>query len=227
MLEISLLMSCAMGFNQAPTTLEAVASRDCASRSSAVSRSRFRRTASTADSCTGYLDFTVPPRLGKPITLRQLMTHTTGFAETYKELMTPDKASTPTLEQYVKRHLPKRIYAPGTTVAYSNYGGTLAGYIVQRVSGERFEDYVARHIFGPLGMRRSSFEQPPRAEGRVATGYIAGSGPAYPFEFAGDVPAGGLPGKRPDVRGYGRSDDWGCREIDHRIRNIGPVQAFL
>lgn len=146
-----------------------------------------------------YLDFKVPPRLGEPITLRQLMTHTAGFAETYKELMTPDKASTPSLEAYVKRHLPARIYAPGTTVAYSNYGGTLAGYIVQRVSGERFEDYVARHIFAPLDMRHSSFEQPPRAAGRVATGYIQGSGPAYPFEFAGDVPAGGLSASAGDM----------------------------
>lgn len=144
-----------------------------------------------------YLDFPVPPRFGRPITLRDLMTHTSGFAETYRELMTPNRAATPTLEAYVKRHLPARIYAPGTTIAYSNYGATLAGYIVQRVSGERFEDYVARHIFAPLGMRHATFEQPPR--GDMATGYLRASDPPYPFEFAGDVPAGGLSASPADM----------------------------
>ena len=147
-----------------------------------------------------YLDFAVPPRFGRPITLRHLLTHTSGFAETYRELMTPDRASTPTLEAYVKRHLPDRIYPPGTNVAYSNYGATLAGYIVQRVSGERFEDYVARHIFAPLGMRHATFEQPPRrAAGEMATGYIRASGPPYPFEYAGDVPAGALSASAGDM----------------------------
>ncbi|KQZ71641.1 hypothetical protein ASE06_19775 [Sphingopyxis sp. Root214] len=147
-----------------------------------------------------YLDFEVPPRFGRPITLRHLLTHRSGFAETYRELMTPDRASTPTLETYVKRHLPDRIYPPGTNVAYSNYGATLAGYIVQRVSGERFEDYVARHIFAPLGMRHSTFEQPPRrAVGEMATGYIGASGQPYAFEYAGDVPAGGLSASAGDM----------------------------
>ncbi len=147
-----------------------------------------------------YLDFKVPPRFGRPITLRHLLTHTAGFAETYRELMTPDRASTPTIEAYVKRHLPDRIYPPGTNVAYSNYGATLAGYIVQRISGERFEDYVERHIFAPLGMRHATFEQPPRrAFGEMATGYIAASGSPYGFEYAGDVPAGGLSASAGDM----------------------------
>ena len=144
-----------------------------------------------------YLDFPVPSRFGHPITLRNLMTHTAGFAETYRELMTPNRSATPTLENYVKRHLPARIYAPGTTIAYSNYGATLAGYIVQRVSGERFEDYAARHIFTPLGMHHSTFEQPPR--GDMASGYLRASEQPYPFEFAGDVPAGGLSASAADM----------------------------
>lgn len=146
-----------------------------------------------------YLDFKIPPRFGKPITLRNLMTHTAGFEESFKQLMSPDKASIPSLESYVKAHLPTRIYPPGQIIAYSNYGATLAGYIVQRVSGEPFEVYVKRHIFGPLAMEHSTFEQPVRQPLQVATGYKRASEGPYPFEYASDVPAGALSSTADDM----------------------------
>ena len=66
-----------------------------------------------------------------------------------------------------------RVFAPGTTPAYSNYGAALAGYIVERVSGMPFETYVERHIFQPLDMTHSSFRQPLPAALRqfMAKGY--------------------------------------------------------
>ena len=90
--------------------------------------------------------------------------------------------------------MPKRIYPPGVVSAYSNYGATLAGYIVQRVSGERFEDYVQHHIFGPLGMAHATFEQPlPKTLAPdMSKGYQLASGPATPFEMINLAPAGGL-----------------------------------
>src|SRR6185312_16928219 len=63
--------------------------------------------------------------------------------------------------EYLVKHLPAQIFPPGKVVAYSNYGAMLAGYIVERVSGEPFDEYIARHIFQPLGMTHSTFEQPP------------------------------------------------------------------
>ena len=66
----------------------------------------------------------------------------------------------------LKRWIPDRIFAPGTTPAYSNYATSLAGYIVERVSGEPFDDYVEHHIFAPLGMRNSTL--PPAAAGATA-----------------------------------------------------------
>src|SRR6476620_10403324 len=80
-----------------------------------------------------YLDFKIPPAFGKPITLRNIVTHTPGFEETAKDLFVPTAAQMRPLDAYIKAHTPTRIYAPGTIPAYSNYATALAGYIVQRV----------------------------------------------------------------------------------------------
>jgi len=107
-----------------------------------------------------YLDFKIPPRDGKPITLRNLMTHTPGFSETAKYLIDFGEKHPEPLGKILARWTPERIYAPGTMPAYSNYGASVAGYIVERVSGEPFDAYIQRHIFAPAGMAHSSFDQP-------------------------------------------------------------------
>jgi CubicO group peptidase (beta-lactamase class C family) len=140
-----------------------------------------------------YLDFKIPPYEGQPVTLRQLMSHTAGFAEVLGDLFssTPDKI-TPDLRGYLVKNMPRRIFAPGKVTAYSNYGASLSAYLVQRVSGEAYADYVQRHIFDPLGMSRSSFYQPLPAALRpdIAKGYLLGSGEQKPFEMVTAVPAG-------------------------------------
>jgi CubicO group peptidase (beta-lactamase class C family) len=141
-----------------------------------------------------YLDFRIPPAFGKPVTLRNLMTHTAGFEETLKYLITANPKIVKPLGPTLKRAVPVRIFAPGEVPAYSNYGASLAGYIVQRVSGERFEDYVQRHIMTPLGMTRSTFEQPlpPALKGGLSQAYEPGSDTAKPFEIIPLSPAGAL-----------------------------------
>src|ERR1051325_1065228 len=62
-----------------------------------------------------YLDFEIPPRDGQPITLRQIMTHTAGFEEQIKTLIGYDRAVVPSNEEQLKRWIPTRVYAPGTT----------------------------------------------------------------------------------------------------------------
>ena len=148
-----------------------------------------------------YTDFTIPPKFGKPITLRNLMTHTPGFEEQVKDLITEEAAPTATLKQHLSQHIPERIFPPGTTPAYSNYGAALAGYIVERVSGESFNDYVAEHIFKPLGMIHSSFVQPLPAELKplMSNGYNEGSGKAKPFEMIEEAPAGALAATATDL----------------------------
>lgn len=139
-----------------------------------------------------YLDFKVPATFPKPITIRNLMTHTPGFEETVQQLFIADTKDLVPLGDYMKAHLPNRVYPPGTTPAYSNYGATMAGYIIERVSGEKFDDYVDSHIFKPLGMMHTTFRQPlPDAlKNLMSDGYVVASGPAKPFEVVQATPAG-------------------------------------
>jgi CubicO group peptidase (beta-lactamase class C family) len=143
-----------------------------------------------------YLDFELPPGPGgKPVTLRNIMTHTAGFEETVKELITTDITTLPKLGDLVRGRIPARIFEPGTMPAYSNYATALAGHLVERTSGLSFDDYLDRNIFGPLGMTKSSFRQPlPDAlMANMSKGYRLGSDDKPgDFELFGLAPAGAL-----------------------------------
>ncbi|HEV2272325.1 MAG TPA: serine hydrolase domain-containing protein [Steroidobacteraceae bacterium] len=141
-----------------------------------------------------YLDFKVPEKLG-PITLRNLMTHTAGFEETFAEGTAKSSSDILPLREYLARHVPPQIFPPGKIVAYSNYGATLAGYIVQRVSGEPFDEYIAGHILQPLGMTHSTFDQPPppALASDLSRGYLkASDDKPVPFVYSNIAPAGAL-----------------------------------
>lgn len=142
-----------------------------------------------------YLDFNVPEPYGKPITLRDVMTHSAGFEDTVTDLFVNKPSQMFPLRQYLLRHMPPLIEPPGRVVAYSNYGATLAGYIVQRVSGEPYEEYITRHILQPLGMDHSTFQQPLPVNLRpsMASGYRQASDrTTVPFELVEAAPAGAL-----------------------------------
>jgi CubicO group peptidase (beta-lactamase class C family) len=141
-----------------------------------------------------YLDFVIPPFNGRPITMRNLMTHTAGFQDSLKDLLVTNSASPRPLGQFLKRQIPERISPPGEVPAYSNYGTALAGYIVQRVSGRSFDDYIEREIFEPLDMSQSSFRQPLPANLRpkMSKGYWLGSEKPKPYEVFSTVPAGSM-----------------------------------
>ena len=148
-----------------------------------------------------YIDFKIPPYEGKPITVLNLMTHTPGLEEQVKDLITVTPRDYVHFDALLKRWVPKRIYAPGTTPAYSNYGASLAGYIVQRTSGEPFDAYVEHHILAPLGMAHSTMSQPLPANLKplMAEGYRSGKDKPYGYEFVSAAPAGSLAASGDDM----------------------------
>ena len=138
-----------------------------------------------------YLDFQIPHTFGRPVTVRNLMTHTPGFEEVIKGLMADRPDELPSLQGFVTTHRPNQIFAPGTVPAYSNYGADLAGYIVQRVSGLPFEEYVQQNIFKPLGIAHATFMEPlpDRLKPMMSNGYELASEDPKPFELAPPNPA--------------------------------------
>jgi CubicO group peptidase (beta-lactamase class C family) len=147
-----------------------------------------------------YLDFKIPDAFGKPITLKNIMTHTPGFEEQIKDLFSYSAVS-PNLGEYLKTHIPGRIYPPGTVPAYSNYATALAGYIVERVSGRPFEDYVEENILKPLNMTHSTFKQPlpPNLAPLMSSGYRLASDQPGQFEIVNAFPAGSLSSSATDM----------------------------
>src|SRR5215831_16447883 len=141
-----------------------------------------------------YLDFTIPKTYPEPITLRQLLTHTGGFEETLKNLFVEHESDIKPLHAYLRNEMPARIFPPGKVPSYSNYGFTLAGYIVERVSGEKFERYIENHILKPLGMKNSTFDQPlpTQLAPQMSKGYLSASKKPREFEFVQAAPAGAL-----------------------------------
>ncbi|MBO9597556.1 MAG: serine hydrolase [Cohnella sp.] len=121
---------------------------------------------SLEDNIEKYLDgYKVDNPFEQPVTVAMLLTHTTGF-----EVRDPtaanilfDPAQKPlTLKEAILGNFPPVVREPGTSYMYDNFAYGLLGYIVQHASGENFNEYMQKHIFGPLGMVSSSFAQEDR-----------------------------------------------------------------
>lgn len=150
-----------------------------------------------------YLDFTIPDTYPEPITLNHLLTHTPGFEDMAQDLFKLDAAEMRPLDEYLKTHLPARVFAPGTIGSYSNYGTALAGYIVARVSGLPFDEYVEQNIFTPLEMEHSTFRQPlpENLAPDMSNGYnfVNGEYLEGRFEYVQAYPAGSLSAAADDL----------------------------
>jgi CubicO group peptidase (beta-lactamase class C family) len=141
-----------------------------------------------------YLDFKILTPAAKPITLLDLMNHKAGFEEGLKDILATDPRNLQSTENYLKRHPRPLLFPPGSVPAYSNYGAALAGYVVERISGEPFERYVEHHILTPLGMTNSTFDQPlpARFQSHASLGYRTASEPPQPYELVVTAPAGSM-----------------------------------
>jgi CubicO group peptidase (beta-lactamase class C family) len=149
-----------------------------------------------------YLDFEIESPFGEPITMRHIMTHTAGFEEVLHDLIINDPEKFIALETYLKSYIPPRIFAPGTTPAYSNYATSVAGYVVSRISGQPLEAYIKANIFDPLGMNSSTFAQPlpARFEDRMSKGYPSNtSNDPGEYELIPAAPAGALASTASDM----------------------------
>src|SRR5918993_3013610 len=120
-----------------------------------------------------YLDFRIPDTYPQPITLRHLMTHTSGFEDRWLDSVVSDTSEVIPAREWLVTYMPARVCPPGDCAGYSNYNAMLAGYIVAQVSGEPFDQYIQEHIFDPLGMVHSTAQSPmpPDLRSHASVGY--------------------------------------------------------
>ena len=98
-----------------------------------------------------------PTRDAAPITLRQLITHTSGLPREYDRTKTASEAEVLAQLQGLSLENP-----PGQTFSYSNLGFVMLGTTVAHASHVAFRDFVTKHIFEPLGMTASAFDSTPK-----------------------------------------------------------------
>lgn len=148
----------------------------------------------------------------EPILIRHLLTHTAGYEDlALGHLFVRDPAEVLPADEYLIRHRPRRVRPPGREAVYSNYSVALLGAVVAHLSGMSIEDYAERHLFGPLGMARTTLREPGLRDQRaldgplgadIVTGFTreAGAYVAKPFEHGSQLAAaGGALSTAPDM----------------------------
>lgn len=140
-------------------------------------------------------DLEVENPFNTPVTIEQLLTHTTGFEirDPNKEDLHFDFEKTISIEDYVRANLPPVIRKPGSSYMYDNFGSLLLGLVVEKVSGVPFDTYMAQNIFKPLGMKNSGFKLEGTLKERLATGYDVTGKRVEPYALAPTImPHGGM-----------------------------------
>ncbi len=149
----------------------------------------------------------VRPALDTPLSLHHLLTHTAGFNERLfgQHVASPDGLLT--LDGYLRRHLPPRFIEPGAVIAYNDHHTALAGWIAERLAGERFEQLARRELLGPLGMNATTFHQaglPPSVADGVTRSWrrIGDAWQPYARDFVMTTPAAGAWSSAADMGKY-------------------------
>ncbi len=120
-----------------------------------------------------------------PVTIRDLMTHTSGVPdEPPAEIKDYRNAMNVTLDEVVRNVAKQKLlFQPGTAWSYSSAGMEVLGRIIEVVSGEKYEDFIAERILRPLKMKDSFFypdKQTPDQQKRIAMVYVMQDGKLVP-----------------------------------------------
>ncbi len=137
--------------------------------------------------------FTNPWQRTHPVTVATVMEHTAGFDDIhFREYAKVDDPGI-TLADGLAYNPGSRVsrWPPGTHMSYSNSGPAIAAYVVEKITGEAFEDHVREHVFDPLGMESSTFHFP-RDAALLAKGYEADGVSEARYDHIIVRPSGGM-----------------------------------
>jgi CubicO group peptidase (beta-lactamase class C family) len=156
-----------------------------------------------ADINTYLEEYALEKKFDEPVRILDLMAHTGGFEDNILGLFVKDPGQLLPFDTYMQTERLKRVIPPGRYIAYSNYGACLGVLIVEKITGQSFNDYVEEHILKPLAMQYSTCSQslPADLANRMSTGYVTQAGKYIPqaFEFVNAAPAGALSSTAEDI----------------------------
>lgn len=129
-----------------------------------------------------------------PVRFVHLLEHTAGWHDAPLRAFAWDPPEEVTMAECVELTRSARVarWKPGTRYAYSNVGPAMAAYVIEKLTGERFEDYIHRTWLVPLGMADASYFGTPEVRQRSAVGYHRDGGAPYPYWKIAMRPAGSL-----------------------------------
>ncbi len=136
-----------------------------------------------------------------PVLVVDLLEHTTGWDEMHPREFAKD-AKGMTVRQGLDYNPRSRVsrWRPGTRMAYCNTGPAVAAYIVEKVTGKRFEDYVRQNLFLPIGMRTATYFERPSQE--LTTLYKLDGKTPYPYGNLIYRPSGAINASAKDMAAY-------------------------
>ncbi len=163
----------------------------------------------------------VPQTYQQPVRMIDLMTHSAGFEDHIIGLFARNAEAMRPLGEVLANDLPARVRPPGHLSSYSNHGTALAGYIVERVSGIPFEQYIEQRILQPLDMTHTTARQPvPKtlaADMSVGYRFAAGEPRRESFEYVPASPAGAVSASAVDMTHFMLAHLQNGRYLDRRI----------
>lgn len=116
-----------------------------------------------------------------PVRVAHLLEHTAGLPDMSREEFDHNEPMELRAALAWKATERRALWPPGLHHSYSNVGPGLAAYVLERATGQRYEDFVQRRIFEPLGMRSAGFFADVRMLKNLATGYDADSATVIPY----------------------------------------------
>jgi CubicO group peptidase (beta-lactamase class C family) len=146
--------------------------------------------------------FENPWETDDPVRVVNLLEHTTGWDDMHLHEYAEDAPASMGLREALDGYHHSRIsrWRPGTRMAYCNSGPPVAAYIVEKITNQRFEDFVEQNLFRPIGMKTATYFPPPA--GTATTLYHADGKTPYPYWNIIYRPAGSINASARDMAAY-------------------------
>jgi len=149
----------------------------------------------------------IPNQTGKPLTLFDMLTYTSGvdFPD-LTNITGPEyinNSNSIPMKEFFSKHMPTVVRPPGEVYTYDNVGFALAGFAVENATNTPFSKYMEKNIFKPLDMKSTSMSFTPDLLEKMATPY-GPTGDSIPTSGSGlrDTPQGGILSTAEDMSKY-------------------------